>query len=83
MAEQNVPIQRMTIIRTLLLFIAWFNQFLSMNGYSPLPFSDQELELGVSMLVTFVVSIWTWWKNNDITQKARSRTKYLKEQGKM
>lgn len=81
MAEQNVPIQRMTIIRTLLLFIAWFNQFLSMKGYSPLPFTDQELEAGVSMLVTFVVSVWTWWKNNDITQKARSRTKYLKEKG--
>lgn len=81
MAEPNAPIQRMTIIRTLLLFIAWLNQFLSMNGYSPLPFTDQELEAGVSMFVTFVVSVWTWWKNNDITKKARARTEFLKGKG--
>lgn len=81
MADQNLPIQRMTIIRTLLLLIAWLNQFLSMKGYSPLPFNDLELEAGVSMLVTFIVSIWTWWKNNDITKKARARTDYLKGKG--
>lgn len=81
MAEQQVPIQTMTIVRTLVLFVAWFNQFLSLKGYSPLPFTNEEVELGVSMLVTFVVSLWTWWKNNDITKKARARTEFLKGKG--
>lgn len=79
--EKLAPFDKMMIIRSIILFIAWINQFLVMKGYSPLPFNDEELELGVTLLVTFLVSIWAWWKNNDVRYKARRNTQYLKDRG--
>lgn len=79
--DKLAPFDKMMIIRSIILFIAWINQFLVMKGYSPLPFNDEELELGVTLLVTFLVSIWAWWKNNDVRYKARRNTQYLKDRG--
>ncbi|KQL35909.1 phage holin [Psychrobacillus sp. FJAT-21963] len=79
--DKLAPFDKMMIIRSIILFIAWINQFLVMKGYSPLPFNDEELELGVTLLVTFLVSIWAWWKNNDVRYKARRNTQYLKDKG--
>lgn len=79
--EKLAPFDKMMIIRSIILFIAWINQFLVMKGYSPLPFNDEELELGVTLFVTFIVSIWAWWKNNDVRYKARRNTQYLKDRG--
>ena len=79
--DKLAPFDKMMIIRSIILFIAWINQFLVMKGYSPLPFNDEELELGVTLLVTFIVSIWAWWKNNDVRYKARRNTQYLKDKG--
>ncbi|MEI4768149.1 phage holin [Psychrobacillus sp. FJAT-51614] len=80
--ERNLaPFDKMMIIRTAILLIAWFNQFLVLKGYSPLPFTDSELELGVTAIITFLASIWAWWKNNDVRYKARRNTQYLKDKG--
>lgn len=57
-----------TIIRTVILFIALLNQILSITGHAVLPFSDAEIEQGVSMLITAIAAIWAWWKNNSFTQ---------------
>lgn len=57
-----------TIIRTVILIIALINQFLSITGHAVLPFSDAEIEQGVSMLITTLAALWAWWKNNSFTQ---------------
>lgn len=57
-----------TIIRTVILFIALINQVLSITGHSVLPFSDAEIEQGVSMLITAIAALWAWWKNNSFTK---------------
>ena len=57
-----------TLIRTIILFIALLNQVLVITGHSVLPFSDAEIEQGVSMLVTVIASVWAWWKNNSFTK---------------
>ena len=57
-----------TVIRTVILFIALINQILSVTGHSVLPFSDSEIEQGVSMLITAIAALWAWWKNNSFTQ---------------
>ena len=57
-----------TIIRTIVLIIALINQFLSMTGHAVLPFSDAEIEQGVSLFITAAAAIWAWWKNNSFTQ---------------
>ncbi|MGG3452187.1 phage holin [Domibacillus aminovorans] len=70
-----------TIVRTLVLFVAWFNQLLAVKGYSPLPFDDEMIEMGVSTIIAFCASVWAWWKNNNITRKARRNEEILKKEG--
>ena len=77
----SAPISKMMILRTAVLMLAWLNQVLVLKGYSPLPFSDEQTEAGVSALITFCASWWTWFKNNDIRYKARRNTQYLKNKG--
>lgn len=65
-------IEKGTIVRTAVLAFALINQTLTLIGYNPLPFTDDEFGQGVSMILTAAVSIWAWWKNNSFTQAAIS-----------
>jgi SPP1 family holin len=77
----NLPFDKGMIIRTVILFAAWFNQYLVVQGYNPLPFDDAGIEMGVSTLFTFGASVWTWWKNNDVTRKARQAAVLAEQKG--
>lgn len=79
--NSNIPFNKGMIVRTVILFLAWLNQFLVVNGYSPFPFDDAQVEMGVSLFITFVVSIWTWWKNNALTRNARKAEELAKQKG--
>jgi len=79
--KNQAPFDKIMIVRTTVLFLAWINQYLVIKGKSPLPFSNAEIELGVSGLITFIASMWAWWKNNDIRFKTRRNTQYLKDKG--
>ncbi|WP_203364740.1 phage holin [Bacillus sp. REN10] len=70
-----------TIVRTVVLFVALLNQSLVMMGYSPLPFTNEEVEHAVTAVFTIAASLWTWWKNNNITRKARRNDELLKREG--
>lgn len=59
-----------TLIRTLVLVLALTNQILAIFEISPLPISDAQVELLVSTIVTVVVSLVTWWKNQSFTAEA-------------
>jgi SPP1 family holin len=67
-----------SIIRTIVLFVALANQFLVMNGMSPLPIADAQIEMVGSTLFTIVVSLITWYKNNYITKKGQAQKVVLK-----
>ncbi|PUB12635.1 phage holin [Paenisporosarcina sp. OV554] len=77
----NLPFDKGMVVRTVILFLAWLNQYLQLNGYNTLPFNDAQVEMGVSALVTFFASMWSWWKNNNVRYKARRNDQYLKEKG--
>ncbi|SDN09606.1 holin, SPP1 family [Psychrobacillus sp. OK028] len=79
--QSAAPFEKMMIVRTVILLIAWLNQFLVMKGYSPIEFSNEDVELGVTFGFAFIASIWAWWKNNDVRYKARRNTQYLKNNG--
>lgn len=51
-----------TISRTLVLFAALLNQFLTITGKNPLPFSDDEIYDGITMLLTTAASLWAGGK---------------------
>lgn len=59
-----------TIIRTVILVVAFINAGLALFGKSPLPFDNEEITNVISYIFTAGAAIWTWWKNNSFTQKA-------------
>ncbi len=59
-----------TIARTAVLFAALANQFLTMAGKNPLPFSEDAIYEGITMMLTGIASLWAWWKNNSFTKAA-------------
>lgn len=69
------PINKSTVIRTLFLFLALVNQILVSFGVSPLPIDEPNTELVISTTWTGIAALMTWWKNNDITKKARTENK--------
>ena len=79
--KNPAPFDKIMIVRTIVLLLAWLNQYLVIKGNSPLPFTDAEMELGTSAFITFIASMWAWWKNNDIRYKTRRNTQYLKDKG--
>ena len=64
-----------TIVRTIALALAWINQLLAVNHISPIPVD----EVTISSVITGVVSLWTWWKNNNFTREAKQADNKLKE----
>jgi len=70
-------IDKATLIRTLVLIVALVNQALVAFGLSPVPFTAAEIEAGLSTLFTVLATLWTWWKNNDVTPEAKQATKHM------
>lgn len=68
--EKKYKIQPDTIARTIILALALINQLLSATGHAVIPIEDETIESLVSYIVTVVVAIWTYWKNNSWTQAA-------------
>lgn len=65
------------IIRLLVATIVLLNQILVAYGWSPLPFSEEEIYEGLSALASAVVVVWVWWKNNNVTKEAQQAQKEL------
>lgn len=70
-------VEKMTIVRTAVLGFALLNQILTISGYNPLPFTDEEFGQAVSMVLTAAASVWAWWKNNSFTQAALAADDFL------
>lgn len=60
-------------IRLGVLLFAIINQALVVAGYSPLPFSDADVELFLSTVFTGVSSLVAWWYNNPTTKKGKEK----------
>ena len=58
------------IVALLNSLLALTNQMLSAMGKSPLPIDNEQLQQLVSTLITVVVAIINWWKNNSFTKEA-------------
>lgn len=73
----NNQISNGTIARTAVLIFALVNQILTICGWNPLPFSEEGVYEGISLLLTVGASLWAWWKNNSFTPAAREADRYL------
>lgn len=70
---------KQAITRLVVLIVLLINQGLMLVGWNPLPFSEEQIYEAVSSVILVVVAIWTWWKNNSVTQEAQRADKFLKE----
>ena len=63
-----------TLVRTILLILAWVNQILAMNHISPIPVD----EMTISTVITGIISLIAWWKNNNFLTQLKGQEKYMK-----
>jgi SPP1 family holin len=72
---------RGTVVRTSILFVALLNQLLVIFGKSPLPIENELLEQTVSSLFTIITALISWFKNNYITKRGIKQRDTLREKG--
>ncbi len=60
-------VEMSTWIRTLVLLAALINQALVVFGVTDNEADVDTLTQYVSLIFTFVSSVWSWWKNNSFT----------------
>lgn len=65
------------IVRLVVLVILLINQTLIVMGWSPLPYTEEQIFEAVSSVATVAVAIWTWYKNNNVTKEAQQAQEYL------
>lgn len=78
--EAKYEIKKDTIIRTICLVLAFINHLLTINGKSPLPISDDQVQVVVSYVLMLAASLWAWWKNNSFSQAALAGDVTMKAQ---
>lgn len=72
-----MEIKKDTIARTVVLAAALCNQLLISCGKEALPWTENEIYIGVSTVITAAAAAWAWWKNNSFTKSAIKADKYL------
>lgn len=74
---KNIRINKETGIRLTVLILALINQALVIFGISPIPFTSEEIEAGVSVVFSVVATLIATWKNNDFTPEAHRATAHM------
>ena len=46
------------------------------DAVSFLPFSDEEIYMGLTAVFTVAAAVWAWWKNNSFTENAIAADEY-------
>lgn len=57
--------------------VAFLNAILAAKGINPIPFSEESFYSVTSEIVSGVLILWAWWKNQNITANAISAQQYL------
>ena len=70
---------KQALIRLVVLVILLINQTLMVLGWTPLPFSEEQIYEGVSSVAVVAVAIYTWYKNNNVTKEAEKAQGYLNQ----
>lgn len=74
-------VEKSVWVRVIALFLVLSNQIsVSFFEFKLLPFADEEIYEGVSIVVTALVTIWTSWKNNSFTEEAQIADEFIKNE---
>jgi SPP1 family holin len=66
-----------TIIRTIILALALFNQVMTASGHPIINISDETITQVVTALATIITAVIAWWKNNSFTSEAIQADEYM------
>lgn len=72
------------IIRLVVMAVLMVNMVLTLAGKNPIPFDEAELTEWLTVAAAGLSTLWSWWKNNNITKKAQeaqNTLQGLKEDG--
>ncbi|WP_121603771.1 phage holin [Virgibacillus sp. Bac332] len=72
---------KQAIVRLVVLVILLANQALVVYGWDPLPFTEDQIYQGVSIVATIGVAVWAWFKDNPVTKKGKNNDKFLRDRG--
>jgi SPP1 family holin len=75
-------LDKMVIVRAILTLIFAFNMLASSFGWQLLPLTEDAVGEAVSgfiAVLTILVWLWGWWKNNSFTLNAQTADEILKE----
>lgn len=76
--------KRDAIIRLIVMAVLMVNMVLTLAGKNPIPFDEAELTEWLTVAAAGLSTLWSWWKNNNITKKAQeaqNTLQGLKEDG--
>ncbi len=65
------------ILRAAVLVLTLVNLVLTALGKNPLPIASDELYVALSSVATSLAAIWTAWKNNSVTEAAKTGDKVM------
>lgn len=57
--------------------VAFLNAILTAKGMNPIPFSEEAVYSVVSEIVSGILILYAWWKNQNITANAISAQQFL------
>ena len=72
------------IIRLIVMAVLMVNMVLTLAGKNPIPFDEAELTEWLTVAAAGLSTLWSWWKNNNMTaaaQEAQNTLKAIKEDG--
>lgn len=67
------------IVRLVVMAIVMINSLFVMNGHNLIPFTDEEISMGISSAALVVSEIVNHYKNNDYSEEAKEGTEYMNE----
>jgi SPP1 family holin len=73
MKTETKPINAGTVTRFVLLALALVNSGLEMSGHGVIPVDEEGVSTFISLAFLGGTSLWSYWKNNDVTRKARGK----------
>lgn len=67
------------IIRIIVMFIVMVNSIGAMYGFNLIPFTEDEISIGISAVALVISELWNHYKNNNYTPEAKQAQSQLDE----
>lgn len=72
--EHEVKVDPMSFVPLIVALVGMISTFCTtVLGWEPLPYSNEEIGQGISMVITVIGTVWSWFRNNNVTKKGLKR----------